>query len=379
MEAREAVKSIDRYLLREGLPPFLFGLVLYAGLAVVSTTVPRLQWIVGTPTFDLVAWLAMQLPQAMVQTAPIALVLAVLLAFGRLASEHELLAMQAGGVSLRRIAMVFVALGAVCAAAVLALNQWVLPVTNAKVAELYWQLTTGRSGLFRLARQNLAIDDFMLHFDATTRGGNAMRGVRIERWQGEVLTLLRAESAEFSGTDLVLTNYRIDTLDLAALDSTVTDPALALANLVRVRNVPTGPDSTLTVTTSYSQEDLIARFSGGGFEDSRSITDLRRDSKNTFVSADERRQSAVLMQRKISEPFTNLALLLVAVPLSLAYARSRGVAFGLSLIVTLVWYLFYTFGQLFAQTGALPVWLGAWLGNIVFAGLGLVLLARRVR
>ncbi len=371
--------NIDRYLLREGLPPFLFGLVLYAGLAVVSTTVPRLQWIVGTPIVDLIKWLALQLPQAMVQTMPIALVLAVLIAFGRLASEHELLAMQAGGVSLRRVALVFVALGALCAAMVLALNQWVLPTTNAKVSELYWQLTTGRSGLFRLARQNLAIDDFMLHFDATASGGNAMSGVRIERWEGEVLTLLRAESAAFDGTDLVLTNYRIDALDLAALDSPVTDPTLALANLIRVRNVPTGADATLTVTTSYSQEDLISRFSGGGFEDSRSITDLRRDADNAFASADERRQAAVLMQRKLSEPFTNLALLLVAVPLSLAFARSRGVAFGISLVVTLVWYLFYTFGQLFAQTGALPVWLGAWGGNLLFAGLGLLLLARRTR
>jgi len=27
----------------------------------------------------------------------------------------------------------------------------------------------------------------------------------------------------------------------------------------------------------------------------------------------------------------------------------------------------------------MPVWLGAWLGNIVFAGLGLVLLLRRAR
>src|SRR5690606_1195352 len=114
-------------------------------------------------------------------------------------------------------------------------------------------------------------------------------------------------------------------------------------------------------------------------EDDRSITQLWRDSSRVGASATDRRQAAALMHRKLSEPFTNLALLLVAVPLSLTYARTRGVAFGLSLVVTLVWYLFYTFGLLFAQTGQLPVWLGAWLGNIVFAALGLLLLARRAR
>lgn len=370
---------LDRYVLREGLPPFLFGLVLYASLAVVSVTIPRLQWIVGTPVLELAGWLALQLPQAMVQTLPIALVLAVLLSLGRFASEHELLAMQAGGIPLRRVAMTFVALGAISAAGALALNEWVLPRTNAQVAETYWQLTTGRSGLFRLARQNLAVDDFMLHFDQTTDGGNAMTGVRIERWDGDVVTLLRAEKAAFQGTDLVLTDYRIDSLDLAALDLPVSDPSFALANLIRVRNVPPDDQAQLTVTTSYSQEDLIARFSGGGFEDSRSISDLRRDSQNEFTSGDDRRKAQVLLQRKLAEPFTNLTLLLVAVPLSLMYAHTRGVAFGLSLAVTLLWYLFFTFGQLFAQTGALPVWLGVWGGNIIFAALGLFLLARRAR
>src|SRR5690606_14154032 len=113
--------------------------------AVVSVTIPRLQWIVGTTVGELLAWLALQLPQALVQTLPIALVLAVLIALGRLASEHELLAMQVGGVPLRRVALTFVAIVAVSAGVVLAMNQWVLPVTNARVAETYSQLTTGRS------------------------------------------------------------------------------------------------------------------------------------------------------------------------------------------------------------------------------------------
>jgi len=45
----------------------------------------------------------------------------------------------------------------------------------------------------------------------------------------------------------------------------------------------------------------------------------------------------------------------------------------------LVWYVLLTFGQLFSQTGALPAWLGPWLGNIVLALIGVFLLARRVR
>lgn len=373
------ITIIDRYLLRESLPPFLFGLLLYSSLAVVSVTIPRLQWVVGAPVLELGAWLLVQLPQAMVQTFPIALVLAVLLAFGRLASENELLALQAGAVPVRRTAGVFVVLGLVSALTVLAINQWVLPVTNTLVTKYYWQLTAGQTGLFRLAQQSLPVDDFTLHFEKAADRGNLMQDVRIERWDGEVLTLLRAKEARFDGVDLVLTGYRIDALDLSALDSPTNDPTAALARLIRLRNVPPDDAAPLTITTSVTLEEIITRFGSGGFEDDRSITRLWRDSSRVGASATDRRQAAALMHRKLSEPFTNLALLLVAVPLSLTYARTRGVAFGLSLVVTLVWYLFYTFGLLFAQTGQLPVWLGAWLGNIVFAALGLLLLARRAR
>ncbi len=370
---------IDRYLLRESLPPLLFGLLLYSGLAVISTTLPRLQWVVGTPILRLAGWLSLQLPTALEQTLPIALVLAVLLAFGRLGSDNELLAMQAGSVPLVRISSVFIVVGVVATMAALALNQWVLPTTNGRVAEQYWRLTAGSSGLFRLAGQSLPVDDFTLHFQGVDSAADAMEGVRIERWNGDKLTLLRARRATFEGTDLVLQGYDVTVLDFAALDATQGDPAQALSRLVQVINRPSDPNAELTLTTSLTEQDLIGRFSRGGFEDTRSITRAWRDAHDASLSYRVRRQAAVLFQRMLAEPFANLTLLLVAIPLALLYAGSRSVAFGLSLVVTLVWYLFLTFGALFSQTGALPVWLGPWLGNLVLAAMGVFLLARRVR
>ncbi len=361
------------------MPPLLFGLLLYAGLAVISTTLPRLQWVVGTPILRLAGWLALQLPTAMEQTLPIALVLAVLLAFGRLGTDNELLAMQAGTVSLLRTSAVFIAAGLVAAGGALALNQWVLPTTNGMVAEQYWRLTAGSTGLFRLAGQNVPVGDFTLRFQNANRADDTMLGVRVERWNGQKLTLLRAKSATFRGTDLVLKGYDLTVLDFSALDAVQGDPRQALSQLVRVLNRPSDPAATLTLTTSLTEKDLISRFSHGGFEDSRSITGAWRDAHDASLSYHDRRQAAVLFQRMLAEPFANLTLLLVAIPLALLYAGSRGVAFGLSLVVTLVWYVLLTFGQLFSQTGALPVWLGPWIGNLVLAAVGAFLLARRVR
>ena len=372
------MKRLDRYLLKESLPPLIFGLLLYSTLAVVSVTLPRLGWIVGAPLGPLLGWLALQVPAAAVQTLPIALLLAVLLTFGRLSADSELLAAQAGGVALGRLSRVFILLGFLAAAGALLLNERVLPATNARVGALYWELTSGGSGLYRLAEQNLPLGDMSLRFDTTDRATDEMFGVRLESWQDRTLTVVFADRARFVEGGLELYGYHTSVVDFAALSRPEEDAESFLRTFLRADSRAPGPDSSLRVTLPVSYDDLVTRFSGGGFEDSRSVRGAYQDARDPALPVGERRTAATLFHRKLAEPFANLTLLLVAVPLALLYARSRAVAFGLSLVVTLAWYLLLTVGQLLAQAGTVPVWLGVWAGNGLLAGLGLYLLGTRV-
>jgi lipopolysaccharide export system permease protein len=371
---------LDRYLLREALPSLAFGVSIYSTLAVISATLSRLQWIVGTPLGRLGEWLLLQLPTALVQTLPISLVLAVLLAFGRLAATNELQAVQAGGVALTRSSRVLIALGLVLAVFALLMHQYVLPQTNARVGSLYWQLTTGgNSGLFRLAQQNVPLEGYTLHFREADQTTGDMQNVRLEKWQDKTLTVIFADRGRLTKAGLELFGYQVNQLDLASLNEVEATSEAQLKALVRQTNRAPNAEQPLTIKISQSEDELVARFSRGGFEDTRSITETFKDASDTSLSTTERRQANVLFQRKLAEPFANFTLLLVAVPLSLLYASSRGVAFGMSLLVTLVWYLLFTVGQLFAQAGSIPVWLGVWLGNIVLAAIGVYLLSFRRR
>ncbi len=374
------MKKLDRYLLRQALGPLLFGLIIYSGLAVISTTLPRLQWVVGTPIFSLLGWLALQLPTALVQTLPVAMVLAVILTFGRLATNNELQAVQSGGVSIVRMALIFVYLGAGLTATALIINERVLPITNARVGSLYWELTSGgKSGIWRLAAQDIPISGFKLYFEQPDPQTDELLDVRIQAWQDKRQTIIFADRARFIDNGLQLFNYQSDTVNFDALNQPFDSAAEQFQAFVLNHNAAQTPEQSLTLQTSESLDDLITRFSGGGFEDSRSISEVRDDSTNTALTLSERTRAAVLFHRKLAEPFANLTLLLVALPLSLLYAANRGVAFGLSLVVTLVWYVLFTLGQLFAQAGTVPVWLGVWSANIILASLGVYLLLKPER
>ena len=370
------MRRIDRALLAEAIPALVFGALLYSVLAVTSATLPRLTWLTGASIPELLRWLSAQLPTALAQTAPIAMVLAVLLTIGRMEGDKELLALRAGGVALGRVVAPMLLLGALATGGTLAVYQWVTPRTHAWIATEYWRLTAGGTGLFRLAGQALPVGEFTLHFDRTVGRGSTIEGVRIERWEDERLTLVRADAAVFEGTELVLTGYRTQIFDLAALDRPAPAPVDRLRDLVRLDNRAPDPEARLRLSLGVSEEELVSRFSRGGFEDARSLTQLYGAWRDAEASDTVRRTAGVLFQRRLAEPFANLVLLLVALPLSLGWARGRGVAFGLSLVVTLVWYLLSTVGQFASQSGTLPIAIGPWIGNLVLGAIGAVLLIR---
>ena len=366
--------KLDRYLLKQSIAPLVFGICLYSVLVVLSANLPRLKWVIGTPLVSLVGWFALQFPTAIVQTLPIALVLAVLLTFGSLSAANELQAMQAGSISLARITFAFLFLGVGATVTSLVLNEQVVPVTNAKVGSVYWQLTSGGSGLWRLAKQNIPLDDYTLYFASTNRQTDEIFNVRVEAWQDKRLSVLFADRAEFVEQGLKLFNYQTTVIDFQALAEDKPSAEARLQDLVLADNRARQEGQSLTLTTSSDYDEMITRFSEGGFDDPRSISESYQDAHDVNATPQERRDAAVLFHRKLAEPFANLALLLVAVPVSVLYARSRSVAFGMSLVVTLVWYLLLSVGQLFAQSGVIPVWAGLWLGNVALAVFGLYLL-----
>lgn len=373
------MKRIDRALLAEAVPALVFGAVLYGVLAITSATLPRLTWLAGANVGDLLTWLAAQLPTALAQTLPIALVLATLLTFGRMRADKEILALLGGGVPLVRILVPLLAAGAVATVATLATYQWVTPRTHAYVASEYWRMTAGSTGLFRLAGRALPVGDFTLAFERTVDGGRAVEGVRLERWDGSRLTLVTADRARFVGTALVLRGHRTVVVDLAALDASAQDAAARLRALVPLDARAADPNDPLEVVLGVDEEALVARYSRGGFEDDRSLSELARDWRSDAPDANARRTAGVTLMRRLAEPFANVVLLLVALPLSLGWVQGRGVAFGVSLVVTLAWYLLSTLGQFAAQTGAVPVAVGPWIANVALGAVGLALLHRLSR
>src|ERR1700683_1740629 len=98
-------KILDRYVVREVLPPFFLGLTV---LTFILEMPPILEYgekfiEKGVGWLTVIRLLAPLLPQALALTIPMALVLGILIAFGRLSADREFVALQACGISIFRM------------------------------------------------------------------------------------------------------------------------------------------------------------------------------------------------------------------------------------------------------------------------------------
>ena len=98
-------RIIDRYVLREILPPFLFALLVFTFILLIPPLMDVAEGLIakGVATGTILRIMATLLPQALGVTIPMALLVGLLIGLGRMSADREAVALQACGVTLRRL------------------------------------------------------------------------------------------------------------------------------------------------------------------------------------------------------------------------------------------------------------------------------------
>jgi lipopolysaccharide export system permease protein len=133
-----SVRIINRYVLKEHVGPFVFALSALTSLMLLQYIAKRFGDLVGRGlSWQVIAeFFVLSIPLTVALTLPMAVLVAVLYAFSRLAAENEVTALKAGGVSAR--ALMKPALGAAVVLAIFMLwfNDQVLSNANHELATL---------------------------------------------------------------------------------------------------------------------------------------------------------------------------------------------------------------------------------------------------
>lgn len=395
------MKHLDRAVFLDLLPPFLLGTSLFTAILSFGYFFVSSQWLVGVPIVLILQWIGASIPDTLVKVMPMATVLMVVVVFGRMATERELIAAQAGGIHLGRLALPALFLAALVSGLAFWLSLWVAPQSNVQQRSLYWDTLVG-GGLSPLRNKTLDLGGQQtLYFSGYDHGTRQMQNVRIEQWpdttpqQG---TIIFAKTGRFEDQTLSLKDYQLYTVNYAQINKLKQTHLInpfglkALGKKVFPRAYRSKTGEVLKINTGTSRKRSIADYADAIGADAAGWSELQAKLNDPKLSPDEQQNTRVTLQRKMALPFANMVLALCALPFALRFGRSLGISLGLALLISVAYYVVFSVGLTlipalhslmaqFAQIAQTPfahmsAALGAWFANGLFLLLGLVWLRR---
>lgn len=132
------MRILTRYLLRAHTGPFFFSLTLLTALLLINTVAQRFEDLAGKglPASVIGEVFVLSVPYTIALTLPMAVLVAVLYAFGRITADNEVTALKASGVNLVRLIVPLLVAAAMLAASMVYFHDTVLPASNHRLAAL---------------------------------------------------------------------------------------------------------------------------------------------------------------------------------------------------------------------------------------------------
>jgi LPS export ABC transporter permease LptG len=360
---QDSTHILDRYLLREYLVFMGIGLGVAAVLFVVIDLLQTLDRYIRIkpPLVYVLEHFVYRVPAALHDGLPVVMLVATIFLFLALARYHELTAMKAAGMSLYRVAAPVLLLSAGVAVLSGLFQELLLPRLNELGDEVDRVKIRGQLPRHLQSRERLWLrtaDSRFYRVELLNPGSSDMFGVtvlEVDQSTFRVQSRLDARRAHWSPEGWELTDGAFR--EFGPRGEVQTIPfVLTAIDLREDMDDFTKIHKPITAMSYWELREYVARLEATGYQVKKYTVEL---------------------YSKLSFPWVNLIMVLVAIPFSLQSPRG-GRLFGVALAIAIMaGYLVVHYVALaFARADLLPPLLAAWTANIIFLGLGTSLFLR---
>ena len=380
---------IDRYLLRELGPPFVFAGVLFTFFLLIGRVYDLTDLVIakGVPLHLVVQLVAFMLPSFLALTLPMAFLVAVLVAGGRLAGDLEIVAFKAAGVSLLRLFRPVVAAGILVAAVSAALTLVVSPLANQEFSRQLFRILQTRAVTGLQERVfNASFGDVVIYVEDVSASQVALSGVLVSDERDPRLSrIITAREGR------VLSDERNRRITLRLLNGAVNEADVVPAAPPGTPQTSAGGAASATRYrfTTFSVYDMSLSLDSAlkgplrGEKPERDLlfAELRERAEDPTLDARTRAAFLAEWHKRLATPMATLVFALVGFPLAVRSHRGgRAIALIASLAIFLAYYLLLSSLESTAvKTGLLPPGIAVWAPNVLFGVIGAALFLATLR
>jgi lipopolysaccharide export system permease protein len=366
------VRILDRYVWKELVTPFGLGLLIFTFLLLIDRVFDLTDLIInkGVPVHLVLLMLVYISPAILVLTIPIGFLLAILVAFGRLSADMEIVALKACGVSPLRLLRPVVIFGVGVTALTAYLMIDAVPKSNFAFKSLVFEIVRTQATVGLKERVfNDTFGNFVIYVDEIATDQVALRNVFVsDERKPEEQRLITAREGRLLSDEV---NRRVT---LRLLDGSIheTSPkALQKYREVRFRLY----DITLVL------DNPLARQGGTPKGDREmSLAELQQAKQKAVDLKGNPNPYLVEIHKKFAIPTACVVFSFLGVPLGIrAHRGGRWGAFVALLPIVLFYYVGLTIGENIGDAGRIPPWLAMWTPNLIVGTLALYLLRANLR
>lgn len=360
------IRIVDKLMMKELIPPFLFGVAAFTSLFFAGSFLSQLTNLLvqGVPIGVVGRLFILYLPGVVVLTLPMSVLLAVLLSFSRMSSDSEIVALWAGGVGLWRL-MRSVALIALTASLLsYAISEWIAPGAHRVSNDLKAQ-ALGEASLIQKPFLISDLQDGKYKSVVFVNGGmnpknKELRNVTIFSGFTDTgpVAYFVAKRAKWEGGD----NWRL-------YDGMVQTfgPSGTTRQMFREWSVKPVSLARTPVEIMEEQRDVDELTFGQLASRIRRIKKMNEDTRSLEVD----------LYNRLALPLASLVFALMAAPLGLRPHRGgASVGFGLSIGLIFAYWMVWHYTSAIARSGYISPVAGSFMADFIFLGVGAGLLAR---
>jgi len=357
------IKMLDRYIANEFWQPLLFGIGIVTGVwfgADQLKTIFNLIMKAGVPLNLALTILGLHLPEIIVMTIPIGVLLGTLLVFNRLSGDSEIIALRTSGVSFYRIMVAPLAFGIVTSIASFGINECIVPIANRTTKKLEFlalyksELPTG-TGQFTYMERGRDLSIERIFYIGYAQGKELQNVLILDFSRNKLVQIVSAASGLWNHGEWLLRKGRTYVL---AGDSDIT--RILQFDQLKIPAVNNVQQALDTGRVTPKQMNMI--------ELARHIDLLKAGNScgNDLL---------VRFYQKFSQPLACLIVALAGAPLGLLARRSRSyIGLVYCAAIVFLYYVLQSSSGALGEAGRLDPLIAAWLPNITIGSLGLVIL-----
>jgi len=362
------MRTLDRYVLRETLAPFVLALLVLTFILIIPFIIAQAETMIakGAPWLVVAQVMVTLLPQALGLTIPMSVLVGLLVALGRMSGDREVVALLACGISPLRLLRPALVLGAASWAATSYVMLWAIPDANQTFREITTRLVADRAE--GEVKPRVFFEDFP-GFVVYVREVPASGG-----WTG----VLAADTRTPEHPVIFLAEH-----GRMLVDRQQRSIQMVLTNGSRHSTSSRDPDGYEVarfgeIVMSLDPESVFPRAGPARGEREMTIAELRARADTLAAAGESTHSPWMEIHKKFSIPAACLVFALLGVALGASSRRDgKLVSFMLGVGVIFVYYAVMLLGQALAKGQHVAPWVATWLPNLLLGAAGVVALWRQ--